>query len=262
MRPDDNIDDDDFDRQQNGQDETVFDPGEVFDVSKWLADEQQSAFVRRGSGRRSLVTTGSMQGRYVRYTFPKGNELRDIAIDATLRAAAPHQLSRESNGMAVVISKSDIRTKVRERRTGNTIVFVVDASGSMGANKQMTAVKGAILSLLNDAYQKRDKVSLIAFRKESAELLLGITRSVELAEKKLAVLPTGGVTPLAAGLDLAYEVVKAAKIKDKDMLPVIVLVTDGKASYSQRGMDAFDDALRFCVSDRSGKNQVGYHRYR
>ena len=241
--PDDNIDDDDFDRQQNGQDETVFDPGEVFDVSKWLADKQ-SAFVRRGSGRRSLVTTGSMQGRYVRYTFPKGNELRDIAIDATLRAAAPHQLSRENNGMAVVISKSDIRTKVRERRTGNTIVFVVDASGSMGANKQMTAVKGAILSLLNDAYQKRDKVSLIAFRKESAELLLGITRSVELAEKKLAVLPTGGVTPLAAGLDLAYEVVKAAKIKDKDMLPVIVLVTDGKASYSQRGMDAFDDALR------------------
>ena len=122
----------------------------------WLIN--QSAFIRRGSGRRSLVTTGSMQGRYVRYTFPKGSELRDIAIDATLRAAAPHQLLRENNGMAVAISKSDIRTKVRERRTGNTIVFVVDASGSMGANKQMTAVKGAILSLLNDAYQKRDKV--------------------------------------------------------------------------------------------------------
>ena len=240
---DDSMDDNDFDQQHSGQDETIFDPGQTFDVSRWLADKQ-SAFIRRGSGRRSLVTTGSMQGRYVRYAFPKGSELRDIAIDATLRAAAPHQLLRENNGMAVAISKSDIRTKVRERRTGNTIVFVVDASGSMGANKQMTAVKGAILSLLNDAYQKRDKVSLIAFRKDSAELLLGITRSVELAEKKLAVLPTGGVTPLAAGLDLAYEVVKAAKIKDKDMLPVIVLVTDGKASYSQRGMDAFDDALR------------------
>lgn len=225
------------------QPETVFDPGEPFAVSRWLSGKN-SGLIKKGSGRRSLIATSSMQGRYVRYAFPVGNDIRDIAIDATLRAAAPYQQIRETNGTAVSIAKSDIRVKVRERRTGNTIVFVVDASGSMGANKQMTAVKGAILSLLNDAYQKRDKVSLIAFRKNSAELLLGITRSVELAEKRLAVLPTGGVTPLAAGLDMAFEVVKAAKIKDKDMLPVIVLVTDGRATYSERGADAFGDALR------------------
>jgi magnesium chelatase subunit D len=225
------------------QPETVFDTGELFNVSRWLS-EDRDLLVKRGSGRRSIVTTGSMQGRYVRYGFPKGNDIRDIAIDATLRAAASHQKARVTNGTAVAIDTSDIRVKIRERRTGNTIVFVVDASGSMGANRQMSAVKGAILSLLNDAYQKRDKISLIAFRKDRAELLLGVTRSVELAEKKLAVLPTGGVTPLAAGLDMAYEVVKAAKLKDKDMLPVIVLVTDGRATYSARSEDAFGDALR------------------
>lgn len=229
--------------ERDDETETVFDPGDSFLVSKWLADHRNET-VKKGSGKRSLVITSSTQGKYVRYAFPKGKELSDIALDATLRAAAPYQLRRAGGKMAVAISKSDIRVKVRERRTGNTIVFVVDASGSMGANKQMVAVKGAILSLLNDAYQKRDKVSLIAFRKESAELLLGITRSVDLAEKKLAVLPTGGVTPLAAGIEMAHDYVKAAKIRDKDMLPVIVLVTDGRATYSEKSKDAFGDALR------------------
>lgn len=222
--------------------ETVFDPGDSFLVSRWLADHRNET-VKKGSGKRSLVITSSTQGKYVRYAFPKGKDISDIALDATLRAAAPYQRRRTNGKTAVAIRKSDIRIKVRERRTGNTIVFVVDASGSMGANKQMVAVKGAILSLLNDAYQKRDKVSLIAFRKESAELLLGITRSVDLAEKKLAVLPTGGVTPLAAGIEMAHDYVKAAKIRDKDMLPVIVLVTDGRATYSEKSKDAFGDAL-------------------
>lgn len=241
---------DDFENQQEppqgdgeGETETVFDPGDSFLVSRWLAD-RRNELVKKGSGKRSLVITSGTQGKYVRYAFPKGKDLSDIALDATLRAAAPYQRRRANRETAVSIRKSDIRVKVRERRTGNTIVFVVDASGSMGANKQMVAVKGAILSLLDDAYQKRDKVSLIAFRKESAELLLGITRSVDLAEKKLAVLPTGGVTPLAAGIEMAYSYVKAAKIRDKDMLPVIVLVTDGRATYSEKSKDAFGDALR------------------
>ena len=218
-------------------------PGESFLVSRWLS-ENINHTVSKGSGKRSLVKTSSMQGRYVRYRYPIKGDIKDIAIDATLRAAAPYQLHREKNGMSVAIEKSDIRVKVREKRTGNTILFVVDASGSMGANKRMKAVKGAILSLLNDAYQKRDKVGMIAFKNHSAELLLGITRSVELAEKKLTALPTDGRTPLAAGLDLAYEVMKAAKIKDKDMLPVIVLVSDGRATYSSSGTDAFAAALK------------------
>ncbi|WP_243122786.1 vWA domain-containing protein [Haloimpatiens lingqiaonensis] len=216
--------------------------GETFVVSRWLAEKSNNS-ISKGSGKRSLVKTSSKQGRYVRYRYPIKGQINDIAIDATLRAAAPYQLQREKKGRAVVIEKSDIRVKVREKRTGNTIIFVVDSSGSMGANKRMKAVKGAILSLLNDAYQKRDKVGMIAFKNHSAELLLGITRSVELAEKKLSTLPTGGRTPLAAGIDMAYEVIKAAKIKDKDMLPVIVLVSDGKATYSSNGTDAFAEAI-------------------
>lgn len=222
--------------------ENVDDPGEVFAVSKWLSENKRS-IVEKGSGKRSLVKTSSKQGRYVRYRCPVKGKINDIAIDATLRASAPYQLKRDRKGMAVAIDKSDIRMKVREKRTGNTIIFVVDASGSMGANKRMKAVKGAIMSLLNDAYQKRDKVGMVAFKKSSSDLLLGITRSVELAEKKLASLPTGGRTPLASGLDMAYEIVKAEKAKDKDMLPVIVLVTDGRATYGSGKMDAFDEAL-------------------
>ncbi len=226
-----------------GNKETVDDPGQPFIVNKWL-EENVNRTVVRGSGKRSRVVTSSNQGRYVRYAFPKGNKITDVALDATLRSAAPYQLFREKGKTAIAIEKSDIRVKVREKRSGNTIVFVVDASGSMGANKRMTAVKGAILSLLNDAYQKRDRVCMIAFRNDSAELMLGVTRSVDLAQKKLSVLPTGGRTPLAAGLDMAYDVIKGAKIKDKDILPAIVLVTDGRATYVRNGIDAFEDAMR------------------
>ena len=236
-----------------GGSEKVDDPGEIFTVSKWLSEKSNNSIAKR-SGRRSLVKTSSTQGRYVKYRYPIKGEIKDIAIDATLCAAAPYQLYREKNGRAVAIEKSDIRVKLREKRTGNTIMFVVDASGSMGANKRMKAVKGAILSLLNDAYQRRDKVGMIAFREHSAELLLGITRSVELAEKKLAALPTGGRTPLAAGLSMAYDVIKAAKIKDKDILPVIVLVSDGKATYSSSGIDAFEEAMN--VADKVAADKI------
>lgn len=222
--------------------EMIYDVGESFEVAKWLSDKSRK-IIAKGSGKRSLVKTSSNQGRYVRYRYPIKGHINDIAIDATLRAAAPYQCYRDKNGLAFSIKESDIRIKTREKRTGNTILFVVDASGSMGANKRMESVKGAILSLLNDAYQKRDRVGLIVFRKQSAELLLGITRSVELAQKELVSLPTGGRTPLEAGLDLAYDVIKVAKIKDKDLLPVIVLVSDGKATYSKKNSDPFKAAI-------------------
>lgn len=132
---------------------------------------------------------------------------------------------------------------MREKRTGSTILFIVDASGSMGAKKRMTAVKGAVVSLLTDAYQKRDKVGMIAFRKKEAEVLLGITRSVDLAQKSLKTLPTGGKTPLAAGLSKGYEILKGAKKKEPDMVSVIVLVSDGRANSSLNGGDAFQEAI-------------------
>lgn len=223
------------------EEENIEEPGELFEI-KPLSIQASDKKKRKGSGKRSRTYTNSVQGRYIRYTLPKG-KLKDMAFDATLRAAAPYQSSRESNGMAVSIKASDFREKIREKRTGSTILFIVDASGSMGARQRMKSVKGAILSILNDAYRKRDKVGMIAFRKDSAQLLLGITRSVDLAQKRLRDLPTGGKTPLAKGLYIGYEVIKAAKLKEPDMIPVIILVSDGRANVSFNGSNPVDEAI-------------------
>ena len=224
--------------------EAVDEIGETFEVRPRIYD-MPNRTIRKGSGRRSLVRTSTCQGRYIRAILPRGKELQDIAFDATLRAAAPHQSSRDKHGMALAIENSDVRTKLREKRTGNTILFVVDASGSMGANKRMQAVKGAVYSLLNDAYQKRDKVGMIVFRKQSAELILGITRSVDLAQKQLKALPTGGRTPLSDALMLTQDVLRAATIRDKDILPVIVLISDGRANASKSEKKPVDEALQW-----------------
>ncbi|MCL1912405.1 MAG: AAA family ATPase [Eubacteriaceae bacterium] len=213
-------------------DEDVQEIGETFDVFPWISESVVRS-INKGSGRRNVLKTTSGQGRYVRAAFPKG-KTTDLAFDATIRAAAVHQKTREKNGMAIAVRNSDFREKIREKRTGNTIIFAVDASGSMGANQRMRAVKGAICSLLNDSYQKRDKVGMIAFRHDSAETLLSITRSVELAQKRLAELPTGGRTPMAKGLELALDTILVERLKDKDILPVLVLVTDGRANSSDK----------------------------
>ncbi|MCD8501653.1 MAG: VWA domain-containing protein [Bacillaceae bacterium] len=110
--------------------------------------------------------------------------MTDIALIATIRAAAPFQKLRPNNGTLMTITANDFRKKVREKRIGNTLLFVVDASGSMGAQQRMKAVKGALLSMLQDAYQKRDSVGMIAFRNKNADIILDITRSVDLAQKK------------------------------------------------------------------------------
>ena len=215
--------------------------GDPFQVGRWLEQDFRRVTVRQGSGRRSLVKTDSLQGRYVKAALHSKNP-GDIAFDSTLRAAAPYQSGRDKQGMALSIRPEDLRYKVREKRTGSFIVFVVDASGSMGVGKRMTAVKGAILSLLSDAYQKRDKVALITFRKDRADLVLGMTRSVDLAAKKLETLATGGRTPLWAGIDMAHTLVKAAARKEQDLLPVVVLVTDGRAT-SGKTKKPFLDAV-------------------
>lgn len=231
-------------RQQSaasGNEEHVEEPGEIFAVAplKIKAPDKRK---RKGSGKRSQTVTDTGQGKYVKYCFPRG-KLRDIAFDATIRAAAPFQRQRGKDGVALAIRNSDFREKIRERRTGSTILFVVDASGSMGANQRMKAVKGAVLSLLTDVYQKRDRVGMLSFRKYDAELLLGVTRSVDLAQKKLKDLPTGGRTPLAAGLYKGYELIKAAMLKDPQTIPFIIVVSDGRANVALNGGDPVDDAL-------------------
>ena len=227
--------------ENEADNEMVDDIGNVFAI-KSLDIKPIDRKKRRGSGKRSKTKTDLMQGRYVKYNLPK-DKIKDIAFDATLRAAAPYQSLRDKNGLAFVINKSDFREKVREKRTGTTILFVVDASGSMGAKKRMSAVKGAVVSLLTDAYQKRDKVGMVAFRKNHAEVLLGITRSVELAQKSLKDLPTGGKTPLSVGLFKGYEILKAAKKKDPEMVPVLVLVSDGRTNSSVNNGDPYEEAI-------------------
>jgi magnesium chelatase subunit D len=159
-----------------------------------------------------------------------GGRPRDVALAATVRAAAPHQRARGREGPGIEVRHHDLRQNVREGREGNLILFLVDASGSMAARKRMSAVKGAVLSLLNDAYQRRDKVALISFRGEEASILLPPTSSVALAAPRLEDLPTGGRTPLAAGIEKAAEVLKREELRDRGRRPLLVLLTDGRAT--------------------------------
>lgn len=199
--------------------------------------------MKKGSGKRSATKTDLKQGRYVRAGIPKGRTT-DIAFDATLRAAAPFQRLRPSNGCAVVIRPEDMRSKIREKRTGNIFLFAVDASGSMGARERMKTVKGVIFKILMEAYQKRDRVGMIAFRKNEAEVLLPVTRSVDFAQKKLAAMPTGGKTPLAKGLRKTEDLLDMIYRQDPAQDPVLILITDGRATRAlQPGADPVQEAL-------------------
>jgi magnesium chelatase subunit D len=178
-------------------------------------------------GRRSRVSGES--GHPVADREPKENQ-KDVALAATVRAAAPHQRARGREGPGIRVRTCDLRQNVREGREGNLILFLVDASGSMAAHKRMSAVKGAVLSLLNDAYQRRDKVALISFRGEGARILLPPTSSVALAAPRLEELPTGGRTPLATGIEKAAEVLMREGLRDRERRPLLVLLTDGRTT--------------------------------
>ena len=224
-----------------------------FPMPKMVLDMGRDQVNRKGSGKRSLTKTDLKQGRYVRAELPK-NKVDDLAFDATIRAAAPYQRHRPKNACAINIQQSDLRQRVREKRIGTTFLFVVDASGSMGAQERMRAVKGAIFAMLQEAYQKRDKVGMIAFRRKAAEELLPITRSVDLAQKRLAELPTGGKTPLAEGLAKAFISLDMLKRKEPDAEPVLVLVTDGRAnSVVQEGEDPVESAIKLAKQIRKAK---------
>jgi magnesium chelatase subunit D len=159
-----------------------------------------------------------------------GETPEDLALAATVRSAAPHQRARGRAGAGLVLRREDLRRNVREGREGNLVLFVVDASGSMAARRRMAAVKGAVLSLLTDAYQRRDKVGLVSFRGEGARVLLPPTSGVDLAASRLGELPTGGRTPLAAGLEKAAEVLKRERVREKERRPLVVILTDGRAT--------------------------------
>lgn len=192
---------------------------------------------RKGSGKRLRTKAGDCGGHYVR-AIQHPEPLKDLALDATIRAAAPYQKLRRSElqnncSLAIQIKPPDYRRKEREKQVGGHYLFVVDASGSMAARKRMEAVKGAIFSLLQDAYEKRDKVGLIVFRKEKAELVLPFTGSIELARRLLEHLPTGGKTPLAGALELAYRICEQVLRRSPTEKIDILIVSDGRATYGE-----------------------------
>lgn len=223
--------------QDNDQ---LFEIGETFRVRRIESRKDKKS--RRGSGRRSRTRVSLKQGRYVKSTLRKGTN--DIAFDATLRAAAPFQKQRKiPKDLCVALNQEDIREKIREKKTGNFLLFVVDASGSMGAKGRMSASKGAIMSLLLDAYQKRDKVAMISFRKESAVVNLPATSSIELAAKRLSEMPVGGRTPLSAGLEKAIQMIQSVQYRDSASRPIVIIITDGRSNVAVTDLKPIEEAL-------------------
>jgi magnesium chelatase subunit D len=237
--------------------QTVFDSG---DASWWEGGEKVKVgqsfsprkidtpldrLSRKKTGRRSRSHTERKRGRYIR-ARPSRGKATDLAFDATLRAAAPYQRRRDEQRkrVAFAIQPDDFQRKVRVKRTANLVLFVVDASWSMAVAERMAATKGAILSLLTDAYQRRDRVGLIVFQKDRATMVLPPTNSIHLARRALADIPVGGKTPLSAGLFLAHETIHREKVFHPDVLPLVILLTDGAGNVSMGGLPPQEEAHR------------------
>jgi magnesium chelatase subunit D len=199
---------------------------------------------RSGGGRRSQTRTDRKRGRYVQ-SRPSPGDPSDLAFDATLRAAAPFQQERRSeNGPALALHPDDYQRKVRVRKAANLVLFVVDASWSMAVAERMEATKGAVMSLLTDAYQQRDRVGMVVFQKNDARVVLPPTNSVELARRELVDIPVGGKTPLSSGLQAAYEVITRELRQHSDLMPLMVLLTDGAGNVSMTNMPPQEEAYR------------------
>jgi len=208
-------------------------------------DTPLDKLTRKNAGRRSRTRTDRKRGRYIMARPANGST--DIAFDATIRAAAPFQKHRgeQRKRVAFAIEKQDLQRKVRVKRTANLVLFLVDASWSMAVAERMNATKGAILSLLADAYQRRDRVGLIVFQKDRASLILPPTNSVQLAQRALVEIPVGGKTPLSAGLLMAVDVLRREKQIHPDVEPLLIVLTDGAGNVSIGSMPPNEEAYHF-----------------
>ncbi|HOJ97233.1 MAG TPA: putative cobaltochelatase [Methanospirillum sp.] len=215
------------------QEQRVFGIGSPINMDQMRSPEQKTLEKRYAPGRRYETNGADRRGQYI------GAQRKligtDIAFDATIRAVAPYQNRRRSNNLAVVIRGDEVLQKRRIGKTATACLFVVDASGSMGVEQRMEAAKGAVFSLLEDSYQNRDRVGLIAFRGEKADLILPLTSSIDLAYARLSELPTGGKTPLTAGLQKALTTLLNEKRKYPSLVPILILITDGRANVGNGG---------------------------
>ena len=235
-------------RELPPQKEEIFAVGKIFKIKRLVF--RKDRIERSATGRRTRTRTKNRGGRYVKSVLQAS---RDIAIDATLRAAAPFQRVRNRQDV-VVIDDEDFRYKRKERKMGHVAIFVVDGSSSMGAQKRMIAAKGAIQSILMDCYQKRDMVSMIVFRKDKAEVILQPTASVEHAARRLCEIPVGGKTPLGAGLLEAYRLIERVGRKRSETRFLMVLITDGRANQSMSSMAPDEEITRIAglLRERAG----------
>jgi magnesium chelatase subunit D len=225
--------------------EQVFNIGETFAVRRLQFSRDR---VKRGSsGRKIRTLSKDKRGRYVKST-KRGAE-NDIAIDATIRAAAPWQRIRGAQKM-LSIRPEDIQYKQREKRIGHMTVFVVDGSGSMGAQNRMQSTKGAIQSLLLDSYQKRDKVAMIVFRRDRAELVLPPTSSSQRAARLLQQIPVGGKTPLSAGLWAAHQLIQRMQRRNPETRFLLTLISDCKANQSMSDVSPTEEVNRVVATLR------------
>ncbi len=217
--------------------------GEHFTPRK--LDTALDRLARRRAGRRSRTRSDRKRGRYIQ-ARPSEGKADDLAFDATIRAAAPFQNQRRDlrRKVAFAVRSSDYQRKIRVKKTANLVLFVVDASWSMAVAERMSATKGAILSLLTDAYQRRDRVGLVVFQKDRATLVLPPTNSVQLAQRALADIPVGGKTPLTAGLHLTHQVLKRERILHPDVLPLVILLTDGAGNVAMTSLPPQEEAHR------------------
>ena len=190
-------------------------------------------------GRRSRARADT--GRVVQASTTEG---RGLHLTGTLAAAAPQQAARGRQGPGLVLRRGDLRLAVREGKESNLVLFVVDASGSMAARQRMSAVSGAVLSLLRDAYQRRDKVAVVTFRGDRAEVTLPPTSSTHVAATRLTGLRTGGRTPIADGLLRARRVLAVERTRDPRRRPLLVLLTDGRATAAHKHGDPVREARR------------------
>ncbi|MEI8003467.1 MAG: VWA domain-containing protein, partial [Methanothrix sp.] len=228
------------DEQQDGSkrraakpEEQVFAVGSPVDVRQINVHHKRDRIARRKTrGRRMNTLALHNRGRYLRQRMPLTG--KDIAIDATIRAAAPYQKVRFGPN-AIKVKSEDIREKERVGKTSAVVLFVVDASGSMGAMQRMEGAKGAVLSMLMDSYQKRDKIGMVAFKGTEAEIILSPCSSVDLALSRLQALPTGGKTPLCAGLSRGLQLLHSELQKDIETKTMMVLISDGRANVGMGG---------------------------